>query len=124
MTEASFTVSPDGDPISISTSYDTYTYAQTHHEVDVEYTFTGSFAGANPVEWHWDFGDGTEALGQVVTHTYTAGSPEIQCTLRVTDSAGKKTYAWVNMMMIVPVIDVAPHNYPSNLLYPSLTTYP
>jgi PKD repeat protein len=38
------------------------------------------------VSYHWDFGDGTEANGQKVTHTYTyAGSYSVSLTVKGID---------------------------------------
>ena len=59
--------------------------------VDESMSFDGSGCydpeGDAIVEYHWVFGDGTDAYGEVVTHTYTAeGSYTV--TLYVTDSRG------------------------------------
>ena len=41
------------------------------------------------VGWEWDFGDGSSATGETVTHTYeTAGTYTVKLT--VTDSAGRE----------------------------------
>jgi PKD repeat protein len=52
--------------------------------------FDGSFAhdpDGSVEDWQWDFGDGTEASGEVVTHTYTSGGRYFP-TLTVTDDDG------------------------------------
>ena len=51
-------------------------------------TFTDVGTSVHPiVNWQWDFGDGTTALGNPVTHTYT-GTGFYTVTLIVTDSVG------------------------------------
>lgn len=65
--------------------------------VDFTYTFNNcqvQFAGttdfAHTLQWHWDFGDGTTGIGQIVNHTYNRlgnynvtlkGEPTINCLL-------------------------------------------
>lgn len=52
-------------------------------------TFTALVAvdyGVFVLDYHWKFGDGTEAYGISVDHTYVAASPETRVTLCVTDN--------------------------------------
>jgi PKD repeat protein len=63
--------------------------------VDEEVTFDGSGTlitatpeGTTAVKYEWEFGDGEEATGAEVTHTYTR-TGNFTVTLTVTDSAGR-----------------------------------
>jgi PKD repeat protein len=63
--------------------------------VDEEVTFDGSGTmitatpeGTTAVKYEWKFGDGEEATGAEVTHTYTR-TGSFTVTLTVTDSAGR-----------------------------------
>jgi Concanavalin A-like lectin/glucanases superfamily/PKD domain len=63
--------------------------------VPLEVRFDGSLsydpdAGGRVATWRWDFGDGTGAVGQEVTHTYTAGGRFFP-TLTVTDDSGAES---------------------------------
>jgi PKD repeat protein len=50
--------------------------------------------------WHWDFGDGTEAVGQTVSHVYTkTGNNTVRLT--VTDARGAESAASVSLVMTV-----------------------
>lgn len=42
--------------------------------------------GVTVLEYLWNFGDGTEGYGPVVTHTYKVLDPELQVTLTIVDS--------------------------------------
>ncbi|MCD6512415.1 MAG: PKD domain-containing protein [Thermoplasmata archaeon] len=54
----------------------------------VEFNGSGSYdPDGNITAWHWNFGDGTTASGEVVTHTYSADG-EYTVTLNVTDDSG------------------------------------
>lgn len=56
-------------------------------EAVTDFTDTGCF----PVAWEWSFGDGVEAYGVTVTHSYTTPCSEgIQAVLTVTDNKGRK----------------------------------
>lgn len=105
-----FDVTPHGLVVTISNTYATYTWnsydsvpAMYHHALNTSLTFTGSLMETilSPViiEWYWIFGDGSTAIGQTATHTYTILSPEVFCHLRVTDNQGTKAYASMNMLL-------------------------
>ena len=49
---------------------------------------TSSDPDAEPLQHHWDFGDGSTGSGEVVTHTYTDGTQDATATLTVTDPGG------------------------------------
>lgn len=60
------------DPISLSVSAGvTAHFVATHisNKSSLTTSFTGISSGA-PKQWQWDFGDGTRAVGQNVTHTF------------------------------------------------------
>ena len=64
-------------------------------QAPLQVRFDGSLAydpdpGGTIVGWQWDFGDGTGATGQEVTHTYTAGGRYFPA-LTVTDDRGART---------------------------------
>ena len=77
----------------------TWAWGQCNTVADYNYTYTGcstiAFTDAstpsanyNLVKWEWDYGDGSTASGQTVTHTFTPGVT-VQVRLIVTaDSAG------------------------------------
>src|SRR5918992_354663 len=58
---------------------------QVHFDGSHAYDPDGSI-----VSWEWDFGDGTGATGEQVTHTYTAGGRHFP-SLRVTDANGEES---------------------------------
>lgn len=61
-----------------------------------ELTFTATVTGlrgATVSRYHWRFGDGTEALGQTVTHTYKYTPASVDVHLEVVDSLGRSTYS-------------------------------
>ena len=51
------------------------------------YTFTGSTNDAGITSWCWDFGDGTAANGQQVSHTYSVSGTYNVC-LTIADNCG------------------------------------
>jgi len=60
-------------------------------EAPLNVTFDASLSvdqGAKIVEYIWDFGDGSSAVGPIVSHTYTSGG-SFKVTLRVFDAAGQ-----------------------------------
>ena len=48
-----------------------FTWAPDQPLVGEQVVFTGVASGTAPIEFDWDFGDGTTGHGAVVTHTYT-----------------------------------------------------
>lgn len=113
-----FDVTPHGAIVAITNIYGTYTWDATtsidygtlipamyHHLSNTNLTFTASTL-TNPttiVEWYWFFGDGTEASGQVVTHTYQANLSDVICHLRVTDNFGNIGWASLNICLNQPL---------------------
>jgi len=63
-----------------------FTYSATNLDVSFQDTSTN-----DPVTWDWDFGDGNNASGQNVTHTYANGGSYVVC-LTVTNAAGSDTH--------------------------------
>ncbi len=57
--------------------------------------------GTSPYTYNWDFGDGTTATGQKVTHTYTSGGL-FNARLMVTDSAGEFGFDSVEIIVAGP----------------------
>lgn len=60
-------------------------------EAPLNVTFDGSLSvdqGAKIVEYVWEFGDGSRAVGPIVSHTYTRGGT-YKVNLRVFDAAGQ-----------------------------------
>jgi len=49
-------------------------------------TFTGTSSVAGPLNWSWDFGDGTTGSGQNVSHAYASGGVTVD-TVRLTVTA-------------------------------------
>src|SRR5262249_53307952 len=71
-------------------------------------TFQGSASGgSSPYSYAWNFGDGTTATGQAVSHTY-ANDGSYTATLKVTDPTG----ATASSSAAVTVRDVGPTAIP------------
>ncbi|MCI4327105.1 MAG: PKD domain-containing protein [Thermoplasmata archaeon] len=75
-------------------------------------TFTGTASvGAPPGTTRWTFGDGTNASGTVVGHTYSAAGP-ILATFSVTDELGRVATATVDLV-VNPALSVSANATPS-----------
>ncbi len=71
----------------------------------------------NPIQWRWDFGDGTTSILINPTHTYNSvGTYTI--TLTVTNSGGTSTTSKVGYIEVQPYARVA--NGPTITYYPTL----
>lgn len=93
----------DPTPLSVTAGGNTYPYVTQQDAVvrasDSRYaasltktnavlTFTANVVAPStltPIEYRWNFGDGTVAFGPVVTHTYIAAAPQAAVSLVVTD---------------------------------------
>lgn len=116
-----FDITPHGDPVEFSTVFDNYTWPEVildlvsepdriatpgmyYHDTLVELTFTANIRVDNVprtiIEYYWDFGDGSNAVGPVVTHTYRTANPSTMVHLRVTEDDGTRAYASMNPMLI------------------------
>lgn len=85
----SITVAPGGPPTPLYTISGASLGAGNRYEAVLgrTVTFTSLEPAAAGVTWNWDFGDGSTASGQVVTHAFLAlGSPNV--ALNVTNSYG------------------------------------
>jgi len=117
--KVTFDVTPHSGVVTFSTNYETYEWNETplevqgepnriavpamfYHDVGVELTFTASLREENIVrnivEYFWDFGDGTTAVGQTVTKTFYIANPGIIAHLRVTEDTGQESFASMNLM--------------------------
>lgn len=102
----SFDVTPTYGVVSVSTTSGTYTWSDVfYHPVNALLTFTATLAD-DPFdfvidEWFWDFGDGTTAVGQTVTHKYHNLNLNTTAHLRATDSENHVTYVSMNLMLKV-----------------------
>jgi hypothetical protein len=65
-------------------------------------TFNGSASkdDGSIIEWLWDFGDGTTASGEIVTHTYNQAKT-YPVSLTVTDNYFKKSYPYKTIASII-----------------------
>lgn len=99
-----FSWSPVGIPLSVTTSGNTYPYVHQQDGLtrasDSRYTafvtpantlltFVATVVappGIVPVEYKWDFGDGSIGYGSTVTHTYLVPSAQTVATLSVRDN--------------------------------------
>jgi len=71
----------------------------TIDELSVIFNASTSFdSDGNIASWQWDFGDGTQGAGEIVTHDYpTSGTYNV--TLTVTDNAGAKDSLTQNIIV-------------------------
>jgi PKD repeat protein len=67
-----------------------------NENVSVVFDGTASSDLEGPLDYEWDFGDGSRAEGESVTHAYTAGGPK-NVTLTVTDLDGAQARASVHL---------------------------
>lgn len=92
--------------------------AMFYHAINEELTFHATpIKGIDPidiVEYLWDLGDGTEAIGQTVTHTYRAASPEFVVHCRARARNGDLAWASMNPMLLPSVSIGAPEGIPFN----------
>jgi PKD repeat protein len=110
-----------------------WAWSQCHTQADYTYAYTdcstiqftdASTASAhyNLVKWDWDYGDGSTASGQTVTHTFTPGVT-VQVRLIVTaDSAGVTCQDTVIKTIVVhalPTVYVAADPNPSCVTVPA-----
>jgi PKD repeat protein len=82
--------------------------------VGQDITFDGSLSYDPDPEgyltsWHWDFGDGTDANGEIVTHKYTSNGT-YSVTLTVTDNLGA-----IDTEIFDVIVTIA-NNPPKNLV--------
>lgn len=105
----------------------TWVWGQCNTHADYKYTYTGcstiqftdastTSANYNLVKWEWDYGDGSTASGQTVTHTFSPGVT-VKVRLIVTaDSAGvtcKDTVSKTIKVHALPTVYVASDPNPS-----------
>jgi hypothetical protein len=79
---------PDGTYSTHSTYY--YTPVSTPLTFTAQATF---WDDREPVEYQWDFGDGTKGWGNPVSHTYNAESLFTRASLFVWDQFGREYFA-------------------------------
>lgn len=99
-------IAPNAEVVSTSTMYGSYTYsaapAMYYHDAQQPLVFTGSIQAYSPfnvIEWFWDFGDGTNDVGNPVSHTYAYGNADTIIHLRVTDDTGRQAWGSLNPML-------------------------
>lgn len=76
--------------------------------VGQELTFVADVAapiGVSIVEYHWDFGDGTQGYGTPIAHTYRVASPQTRCVLTVLDTLNRLT-SGARQITLVPSIAI------------------
>lgn len=131
-----FSISPQGGNI-------TYTIGGTVFTSQAKATFTEtdlSFLGwvdAPPgvyiTQYHWDFGDGSEAYGINPHHTYVVAAPETRVVFCVTDNfnrqicEGQLINLRAGVFMLIggyTIIGDTASLYPGDTVYPSDTLYP
>lgn len=93
--------------VGLNTNYETDPYVYTvggtpYYPTDAwltppnqPVTFTANVVepvGVNATEYYWTFGDGFDAYGPIVSHTYLVPTPHTQVVLRVTDNLGRTYY--------------------------------
>jgi uncharacterized membrane protein len=92
-----------------------FTYAPAQIVVDHSATFTGTASGGLPHSYTWDFGDGTGLqAGNPAAHTFTApGNFTVTmlvanpCTAQYTVTRQVTVYAFPNLTLDTPALDVA-----------------
>jgi PKD repeat protein len=87
--QTSAAIEPNTDPVA------TYTFLKTAPTGWTEVTFdaTDSFdPDGDPIEFHWEFGDGTKAEGPVVSHSFPVGAFTPLLTVK-DDRGGRSTFA-------------------------------
>lgn len=99
-------LSPNAEIVSITNNYGTYTYNNApimyYHDTGVPLTFTASlttFAPFTPIEYFWDFGDGTNGTGNPIDHTYQFDGQDVIAHVRVTDNQGRVAWGSLNPML-------------------------
>lgn len=100
----SFVTAPDaGSNVTYAVGASTYvtTAKYTHTGAPITFTPNVSISDADPVEYHWDFGDGVEGWGVSPQHEYK-NAMQCQAVLCVTDSLGRKHYARRAMYLVNP----------------------
>ena len=82
--------------------------------------FTGHASGANVANYDWDFGDGSDANGQNVNHTYAeSGTYPVTLTVTAADGTCPGVITQIVTVNAQPVADAGPDQ---NLPYPGLST--
>lgn len=109
LARVTFDITPHNGVVTLATSSGTYSWNDVAptmywHQIGVVLTFTASLHSDTALgfvidEWYWDFGDGTNATGQTVTHTYSVLNPNTIVHLRATDSEGRLSLASMNPML-------------------------
>jgi PKD repeat protein len=77
--------------------------SDTFGYVNMEFTFNGKISADDGIIqiYHWDFGDGTNAEGGIVTHRFTYPGT-FTITLTVTDSDGLTDSAHIDIVVVQP----------------------
>ena len=83
-----------------------------HAGTAITFDASGSFDPDGTIStYFWDFGDGTNASGRTVSHTYTGGTDRI-VTLTVTDNAGAMGNDSISVRVnLPPVADAGPDRF-------------
>ncbi len=100
--EVTFTTDPQGTMYTLVVGGDTYNLDyRTPPGEDIEFTASVKFSDVYnwtnlvpraALEYHWDFGDGTEGWGNPVTHEYELTNINIRVVLRVTFDTGLRLF--------------------------------
>jgi PKD repeat protein len=75
-----------------------FTATPTSGLVPLTVSFTDT-SDASPVEWYWDFGDGTNSTAQSPTHTYTTAAT-YNVTFRASNDLGSDTIMRTNFVRV------------------------